>query len=302
MTLSFSTLFQNTHALEGNIALVNAVNESSIQVIHDVLTQTNATFTLYNDQDVSELIRSFELPAPMLKRIHIHTFDDEHSALSACLTDLDAQRVDILMKGLIPTSQILSAVLKHLRHTQGENYFLNHIACCDIPAYHKLLFISDVALNIHPSLEEQQKIIHNIKQFTHKLGYTDLKVALLSSVEKPSEKIPSSVHADQLKQYYANTNEIEGVVVDGPFALDNAIDKQSALLKGITSPVAGDADVIIVPQLDVGNALYKSLTYFGHAKVASLMIGTPYPIVLTSRADSVTNKTLSVLLALKTLA
>ncbi|NJH82198.1 phosphate butyryltransferase [Staphylococcus hyicus] len=300
--MSFSSLFHNTHDLKGNIAIVNAVNESSVQVIQDVLAQTNATFTLYNTQDVSELIRSFELPASMLKRIHIHTFDETHEALAACLKDLDNHKVDVLMKGLIPTNQILSAVLRHLRLTNGKQYFLNHIACCDIPQYHKLLFISDVALNIHPTIEEHQKMIKNIAQFTKQLGYTSLKVALLSSVESVSDKIPSSVQANQLKQFYKQQDDKHNVIVDGPFALDNAIDKQSAMLKGITSPVAGDADVIIVPQLDVGNALYKSLTYFGHAKVASLMIGTPYPIVLTSRADSVANKTKSVLLALKTLA
>ncbi|UEX89110.1 phosphate acyltransferase [Staphylococcus ratti] len=300
--MSFHTLFQNSDKLNGNIAIVNAVNESTIQVIQTVLSKTNATFTLYNHQDVSELIRSYELPMAHLKRIHIHTFNSEEEAITQCLDDLNHQRVDILMKGLISTSQILSAVLKHLKQQHAKPFFLNHVACCEIPTYHKLLLISDVALNIAPSLEEHHKMIDNIAHFTTQLGYDALKIALLSSVEKETDKLPSSVQAAQLKCLYANQPERNNIEVDGPLALDNAISKQSATLKGIDSTVAGDADVLIVPHLDVGNVLYKSLTYFGHASVASLIIGAPYPIVLTSRADSVANKTHSVLLALKTLS
>ncbi|WP_419790410.1 phosphate acyltransferase [Staphylococcus chromogenes] len=298
--MDFNLLFQHKQNFTGHIAMINAINESSIQVIREILTQTNATFSLYNHQDVSELIRSYEMPAALLERIHIHTFDSVHEAIAQCLQDLDNQRIDILMKGLISTAELLSAVLKHLNQTMKIPFFMNHLACCEIPDYHKLLFISDVALNVQPTVEEHQKIIKNIKHFATQLGYQKLKVAMLSSVETASSKIPSSTQAVELKQIFSREND--EIQVEGPLAFDNAINKQSAILKGIDSPVAGDADALIVPQINVGNVLYKSLTYFGRARVASLIIGAPYPIILTSRADSVSNKVNSVLLALKALS
>ncbi|WP_432370529.1 phosphate acyltransferase [Staphylococcus chromogenes] len=298
--LDFNLLFQHKQNFTGHIAMINTINESSIQVIREVLTQTNATFSLYNHQDVTELIRSYEMPAALLERIHIHTFDSAQEAIAQCLQDLDNQCVDILMKGLISTAELLSAVLKHLNQNMKIPFFMNHLACCEIPDYHKLLFISDVALNVQPTVEEHQKIIKNIKHFATQLGYQKLKVAMLSSVETPSSKIPSSTQAKELKQIFSGEND--EIQVEGPLAFDNAINKQSAILKGIDSSVAGDADALIVPQIDVGNVLYKSLTYFGRARVASLIIGAPYPIILTSRADSVSNKVNSVLLALKSLS
>ncbi|MDK3908119.1 phosphate acyltransferase [Staphylococcus pseudintermedius] len=173
------------------------------------------------------------------------------------------------------------------------------MALCEIPSYHKLLMISDVALNIAPTEEEMKAIIQNLVDFSKRLQYQQLHIALLSSVEKVSPKIPSTVQAERLSEYYQSHPIEPHVHVEGPFALDNAIDKKSAIQKGIHSKVAGNADVLIVPGLDAGNVLYKSLTYFGRAKVASLILGAHFPIVLTSRADSIENKINSILVALK---
>ena len=159
--------------------------------------------------------------------------------------------------------------------------------------------ILDVALNIAPTEEEMKAIIQNLVDFSKRLQYQQLHIALLSSVEKVSPKIPSTVQAERLSEYYQSHPIEPHVHVEGPFALDNAIDKKSAIQKGIHSKVAGNADVLIVPGLDAGNVLYKSLTYFGRAKVASLILGAHFPIVLTSRADSIENKINSILVALK---
>ncbi|PWZ65476.1 phosphate butyryltransferase, partial [Staphylococcus pseudintermedius] len=245
----------------------------------------------------AEIIRSFDLSADFLKRIHIQTFDTEEAAIEGCLNDLYHGKVQILMKGQISTAKILSAVLK--RNAQGTKPFLNHVALCEIPSYHKLLMISDVALNIAPTEEEMKAIIQNLVDFSKRLQYQQLHIALLSSVEKVSPKIPSTVQAERLSEYYQSHPIEPHVHVEGPFALDNAIDKKSAIQKGIHSKVAGNADVLIVPGLDAGNVLYKSLTYFGRAKVASLILGAHFPIVLTSRADSIENKINSILVALK---
>ncbi|HHU6749656.1 TPA: phosphate acyltransferase [Staphylococcus pseudintermedius] len=295
--MNFTDLLKEPQALTGTIAIVNATDEPLIRVIIEVLKQTDADFKLYNEQDAAEIIRSFELSADFLKRIHIQTFDTEDAAIEGCLNDLYHGKAQILMKGQISTAKILSAVLK--RNAQDTNPFLNHVALCDIPSYHKLLMISDVALNIAPTEKEMKAIIQNVVNFSKRLQYQQLHIALLSSVEKVSPKIPSTVQAERLSQYYQSHPIEPHVHVEGPFALDNAIDKRSAIQKGIHSKVAGDADVLIVPGLDVGNVLYKSLTYFGRAKVASLILGAHFPIVLTSRADSIENKINSILVALK---
>ncbi|PCF75491.1 phosphate butyryltransferase [Staphylococcus delphini] len=295
--MNFTDLLKEPQALTGTIAIVNATDEPLIRVIIEVLKQTDADFKLYNYQDAAEIIRSFDLSADLLKRIHIQTFDTEDAAIEGCLNDLYHGEAQILMKGQISTAKILSAVLK--RNAQGTKPFLNHVALCEIPSYHKLLMISDVALNIAPTEEEIKAIIQNVVDFSKRLQYQQLHIALLSSVEKVSPKIPSTVQAERLSQYYQSHPIDPHVHVEGPFALDNAIDKRSAIQKGIHSKVAGDADVLIVPGLDAGNVLYKSLTYFGRAKVASLILGAHFPIVLTSRADSIENKINSILVALK---
>ncbi|EGQ4441282.1 phosphate butyryltransferase [Staphylococcus pseudintermedius] len=295
--MNFTDLLKEPQALTGTIAIVNATDEPLIRVIIEVLKQTETDFKLYNNQDVAEIIRSFDLSADFLKRIHIQTFDTKEAAIEGCLNDLYHGKAQILMKGQISTAKILSAVLK--RNAQGTKPFLNHVALCEIPSYHKLLMISDVALNIAPTEEEMKAIIQNLVDFSKRLQYQQLHIALLSSVEKVSPKIPSTVQAERLSEYYQSHPIEPHVHVEGPFALDNAIDKKSAIQKGIHSKVAGNADVLIVPGLDAGNVLYKSLTYFGRAKVASLILGAHFPIVLTSRADSIENKINSILVALK---
>ncbi|QHW37161.1 phosphate butyryltransferase [Staphylococcus ursi] len=295
--MNFTDLLKEPQALTGTIAMVNATDEPLIRVIIEVLKKTHADFKLYNCQDAAEIIRSFDLSAEFLKRIHIQTFDTEDAAIEGCLNDLYHGKAEILMKGQISTAKILSAVLK--RNAQGAKPFLNHVALCEIPSYHKLLMISDVALNIAPTEEEMKATIQNVVAFSKRLQYQQLHIALLSSVEKVSPKIPSTVQAERLSQYYQSHPIEPHVHVEGPFALDNAIDKRSAIQKGIHSKVAGDADVLIVPGLDAGNVLYKSLTYFGRAKVASLILGAHFPIVLTSRADSIENKINSILVSLK---
>ena len=297
--MSFDQLLTQSTSHHARIAVVNAHNEATIRVVSKVLETTSATFTFYNHQDVSELIRSFDLAPQLLTRITMHTYDTEEEALEHCLSDLNKHKADILMKGHISSAKILSAVL---RHQSAHGYhFLNHVAVCDIPAYHKPLFISDVALNIQPTKADMSAMIDNIATFAGELGYTQLKVALLSSTETPNSKLASSVQASELKEGFKTQNNEVRVTVDGPLALDNIIDKKSAIQKGIQSQVAGDADVVIVPHLDVGNALYKSLTYFGRARVASVVLGANFPIILTSRADAMSNKFNSVLLAMKIL-
>ena len=283
--------------LSGHIAILYANDEKMIAVVAKLLKETKARITLYNLEDTTAFIQSFGLTSEQMSRLDLRVYEDENAMFTACAQELEMGKADVLMKGNMMSSAILSFILKNKSFLQ-DTKFLNHIACFDIPNYHKMLMISDVALNIAPTVDEKIKMIGNIEQFSQKLGYDTLNIAMLSSVEKVTEQLQSSVDAAAVVAHF-ESQASTSLHVDGPFAFDNVISKESALQKNITSEVAGDADVIIVPQIDTGNVLYKSLTYLAGAHVASLILGAKFPIVLTSRADKIENKFDSALLALR---
>ncbi|UXV33860.1 phosphate butyryltransferase [Staphylococcus sp. IVB6181] len=295
--MQFEALISNANALEGNIGVLFANDEKTIASIIEILEQTNCHVTLYGVKDPTELIRSFNIDSAFLNRIHLRTFQEREDVFQKCADDLNQQVTHVLMKGDITSSEILSFVLKN-KSFMDKQHFLNHVACFDIPSYHKMLILSDVALNVHPSIDERIQMIENIEIFAKKIGYASLNVGLLSSVEHPTSKIPSSIDAAEIAAHFKEDDYLK---VDGPFAFDNAIDKESAIEKNIDSDIAGDIDALIVPHIDVGNALYKAFTYFANAQTANLILGSKFPIVLTSRADSVQNKVNSAILALHTL-
>lgn len=202
---------------------------------------------------------------------------------------------DLLMKGGCGTAQLLKGVLNRdwgLR--KGE--LLSHFALFEIPAYHKLLGITDVAINIAPSLEEKVSIIRNAVDFFNRLGILVPKVSLIAAVETVNEQMPATVDAARL---VAMNREglIPNCLIEGPMAFDTAISRESALHKNLVSEVAGDADLLIMPDIEAGNVLYKALAYFANSKVASVILGASAPIVLTSRSDSEESKLNSILLA-----
>lgn len=204
-------------------------------------------------------------------------------------------KAHILMKGLIDTSIIMKQVLDPEIGLRTDKV-ISHVAVFDIPTYHKVFIVTDAAMNIAPDLNQKKEIIENAVGLAKSLDIEMPKVAVLAAKEKVSPKMEATVHAGEL----ANMNkegQMPGCIVDGPFALDNAVSKESAILKGIDSPVAGDADILVAPDIDAGNVLYKSLTFLGNAKSAGLIVGTKSPIVLTSRADNEEAKLNSIALA-----
>ncbi|ANZ33299.1 phosphate acyltransferase [Staphylococcus carnosus] len=295
--MQFQTLVSDSKSLSGNIGVMFADDELIISAIIKILKQTNAHVTLYGIKDPTELIRSFNIDGDFLNRIHLRTFEDKENVYKKCADDLTNSSIDVLMKGNVSSAEILSFILQH-KSFIDENNFLNHVACFEIPSYHKMLMISDVALNILPSIDDRIKMIKNIESFSKGIGYNHLNIGLLSSVEKPTNKIPSSIDAAEISMHFSDDSFVS---VEGPFGFDNAIDKESAIEKGLESDIAGNLDALIVPYLDVGNTLYKSLTYFAHAKVASLILGATFPVILTSRSDTIENKVNSAILALRTL-
>lgn len=204
-------------------------------------------------------------------------------------------KADILMKGLLGTAPLLKAVVDKEEGLR-KSKLLSHFTLFESQYYHKLFGVTDVAMNIAPTLDEKVQILNNAVEVMHKLGVLTPKVAIVSSVETVNEKIESTIHASILTMMNKR-KQITGCIVDGPLALDNAISAEATEHKKIVSEVAGDADLLLVPDLDSGNILYKSLLFMGGASSAAIVTGAKVPIVLTSRADSEQNKVLSIALA-----
>lgn len=189
----------------------------------------------------------------------------------------------VLMKGYLHTDEMLRAILRHETGLRTDR-LLSHVFVLEVPTYHKLLLITDAAINIHPDIPEKASITQNAVDLARKLGVEVPKVAALSSIETINPKIPSTVHAACLHKM-SERGQIKGAIVDGPLAFDNAISAEAAEEKGIRSPVSGDVDVVVVPDLDAGNILSKNLEYLASAKMAGIVMGASAPVVLTSRSD-----------------
>ncbi len=207
---------------------------------------------------------------------------------------VSAGKADILMKGILQTGTLMKAVFNKEYGLRTANV-VSHLFMIKLPGYHKFLSLTDGGINIAPELPEQVAILENAIAFYHLIGLEKPKIAVLGPVETVSEKIPSTLNAAILAKM-SDRCQIKGALIDGPLAFDNAISMESVREKKIVSPVAGDADVIFVSDIDMGNGLFKGLVYFGGGVPAGVVLGTKRPIVLTSRADSSTCKFLSIAL------
>ncbi len=192
---------------------------------------------------------------------------------------------DFLMKGLIDTSILLKAVLDKEIGLRTDR-LLSHVMIYDVPHYHKLIFLTDGGMNIEPSYEEKVKIAENAIDACKALGNKVVKVAALAAKEKVSEKMPTTVDARKLQELCKEGAFGEGVILEGPLALDLAVSKDAALVKKFDSEIAGDVDILLVPTIEVGNGIGKTLTYLAGAESAGIIMGAKVPVVLVSRADS----------------
>jgi phosphate butyryltransferase len=202
---------------------------------------------------------------------------------------------DILMKGKVPTPVLLRGALnKEWGLRTGK--LLSHLALFEVSTYHKLIAVTDVAMNIAPSLRDKIDIIENSVEFLNNLGIANPKVAVLGAIEMVNENMQATTDAALLSKMNQR-DQIKNCLIDGPLAFDNAVSFESAHHKNIKSEVAGDTDLLLMPDIEVGNVLYKSLVFFANARVASVILGASAPIVLTSRSDSEESKFYSILLA-----
>ena len=220
---------------------------------------------------------------------------DIQIAMEAAVKLVSSGQADILMKGKVGTASLLRCVLnKDWGLRTGK--LLSHIALFEVNTYHKLLAVTDVAMNIAPNLHDKIAIVNNSVACLNKLGLKLPKVAVLGAVEMVNENMESTLDAALLSKMNQR-DQIKNCIIDGPLAFDNAVSLESAILKGIKSEVAGDTDLLLMPDIEVGNVLYKTLVFFAKAKVASMILGASAPIVLTSRSDSEQAKYDSILLA-----
>jgi len=220
---------------------------------------------------------------------------DTDMAVEMAVRMLSSKQADILMKGKVGTSTLLRCVLNKEWGLRTGN-LLSHIALFEVGTYHKLIAVTDVAMNIAPNLKDKIAIVNNSVSFLGRLGYTMPKVAVLGAVEMVNENMEATLDAALLSKMNQR-DQIRNCIIDGPLAFDNAISLDSARHKGIKSEVAGDTDLLLMPNIEVGNVLYKSLVFFAQAKVASIILGALVPIVLTSRSDSEQAKYDSILLS-----
>lgn len=203
--------------------------------------------------------------------------------------------VKALMKGSLHTNDLMRAIVARGAGLRTSRR-MSHVFVIDQAHYHKPLLVTDAALNIAPTLAEKRDIIQNAVDLEHQLGITTPKVALLAAVETVEENIESTIHAAALCKM-ADRKQIRSGILDGPLALDNALSQEAAKIKGIDSPVAGDADVLVVPNYEVGNVLAKNMEHMGGAHTGGIVLGAKVPVILTSRSDSEQARVASCLLA-----
>ncbi|MBA2963960.1 MULTISPECIES: phosphate acetyltransferase [Ramlibacter] len=258
-------------------SLTGAVNAASMGLIKPVLVGPSAR--------IAAAARKAELD---IAGIEIVDAPHSHAAAVEAVRLVREGRVECLMKGSLHTDELMAAVVSREGGLRTARR-ISHSFVMNVPSYEHPLIISDAAVNIAPTLEEKIDIVQNAIDLAHALGQQEVRVAILSAMETVNPKIPSTVEAAALCKM-ADRGQITGAVLDGPLALDNAINLQAAAIKKIDSPVAGRANVLIVPDLEAGNMLAKSLSFLAQADAAGIVLGAKVPIILTSRADSVTTR------------
>jgi phosphotransacetylase len=220
----------------------------------------------------------------------LQIIDVPHSTASAvrAVELIREGKAEILMKGSLHTDELMSAIVSREGGLRTGRR-ISHVFVMDVPTYHKVLIITDAAINIAPTLEDKVDICQNAIDLARALGLEKPKVAILAAVETVTSKMPATIDAAALCKM-AERGQIKNGVLDGPLAFDNAISKQAAETKGITSTVAGDPDILLAPDLEAGNILAKQLTFLANADSAGMVLGARVPVILTSRADSVRSR------------
>lgn len=224
----------------------------------------------------------------------VNAADDKESAAKG-VELVRTGEAHVLMKGLVATSTFLKAILDKEHGLRGEG-LLSHVAAFDVPSYHKLLVVTDAAMNIAPTLEQKKEMLKNAVIVAKALGIEVPKCSYICAKEVPYEKMPCTLEAAEMQQM-ADAGEFGDILFDGPLALDLAVSPVAVKIKKIESKVAGDADLVIMPDIEAANVLYKGLIFLAGAELGAVIMGAKNPVVLTSRADSAESKLCSLVLS-----
>jgi len=289
----------NTATQNKNATVAVAVAED-IEVLEAVSLANQkklGKFILFGDSNQIHLL--LRRHAPHLLENNDILIRHVHSSLEACVEAVKAVKnneATVLMKGNIPTATILKEVLNRDYGLRTEKV-LSHIAVFKVPNYERFILLTDAAMNIAPNLEQKEQIVQNAVQLAHAIGIDYPKVAAIAAVEVVNPNMQATIDAAALSEMNKN-GKISDCMIEGPLALDIAISQEAAMHKGIENDVAGSADILLVPNIETGNTLYKSLIYFAKAHVGAMIAGATAPIVLTSRSDSAISKLYSLALAI----
>jgi phosphate butyryltransferase len=283
------------------VAVAAAEDTEVIEAVLDALNRNLANFILFGDEEkINTILDVKQYKANNNKKLEV-----VHAGSNALAADLAVKAVynkeaSVLMKGNIATSMILKSVLNK-EYGLRSGSILSHVAVFEVPDYDRFIFVTDAAMNIAPDLDQKAQIARNAVDVATSLGIDNPRVAPIAAVEVVNINMQATVDAAALT-VMNQRGQIPGCIVDGPLGLDNAISAIAAEHKGIHSEVAGRADILLVPTIEVGNVLYKSLIYFAKAKVGAVIAGAKAPIVLTSRADTAESKLYSLALAICTVS
>lgn len=298
--MNFNQLIEEaTQQSKQTIAIAAAADPDILEAVAKAINVGLAKFLLFGNQArIEDILNENHLgliEKPEIKIIH--TASNEEAAFSAVKAVRD-KKAGVLMKGNLSTSIILKAILNKENGLRSGK-ILSHVAVFEVPNYKKWILLTDAAMNIAPDLEQKAEIIKNAVLIANAIGIPMPKVAPLAAVEVVNPAMGATLDAAILTQMNRR-GQIPNCIVDGPLALDNAISALAAKHKGVAGEVAGNADILMVPAIEVGNVLYKSLVYFANAKVGAVLAGATAPIVLTSRTDSAESKLYSLALAVGT--
>ncbi len=292
MTGSFDQLVKDVKsAKKRTIAVAVAQDADVLEALEKAQASNLAGAILIGDRPLIEkIVAENQLD---LSASEILDVKDEVEAVNRAIGLVREGAAEILMKGLCSTATLMKAVLEK-ENGLRQSGLLSHLGIFQISSYHKLILMSDAALNINPTLEEKIGITRNAIDVAHRLGLENPKVAMITAVEKVNPgKMPATTDAAVIAKM-SDRRQIKGAIIDGPLAVDNAFSKHSCEIKGIASEVGGDADIAIVPNIEAGNIFYKVMSYLAGAKTAGIIVGAKVPIVLTSRSDSDETKFLSI--------
>lgn len=294
MLKSFSEIFEQVKLNERKrIAVAAAQDEPVLEAIRDAISIGMVDAILVGDKDkIIEIADKINFSVNDLEIIHEP--DNNKAALKA-VELVSSGKAHMVMKGLLETSTILKAVLnKEIGLRTGR--LMSHVAVFEIPGFDRLIYVTDAALNMYPDLKAKVDILNNAVSVAHALNNEKPKVAPICAVEVVNPDMPATIDASLLSKMNER-GQIKGCVVDGPLATDNALSEEAAHHKKINSPVAGKADILLLPNIEAANVMYKTLTYTTNSKSGGIIVGASAPVVLTSRADSPESKLNAIALA-----